>query len=104
MVKKAKFSSNKLTQNLRSLRRQNEIIDAETDFKNEGKMDNEMLRTAVFDLLSELRITPFDLSIMAKGKSPDYPGVLRDDNQHESNCKVQLSMVVASKLQTALEY
>ena len=60
------------------------------------------LVVAVQDLLSELRISPEELAIMAKGYSPDYPGVLEGDAY--SNCKIQLSAVTAKKLLEALIY
>ena len=59
------------------------------------------LKVAVEDLLSELRISPAELEIMAWGYAPDYPGVLPKGGY--SNCKVQLSTVTARKLFEALE-
>ena len=66
--------------------------------KNYDSLDN-----AVKDLLSELRIDPVGLSIMANGQSPDYPGAT-DSTGNKSNLspKVQLSQVVASKLLNTL--
>ena len=67
------------------------------------------LLTAVQDLLCELRIDEWELHLISKGYSPDYPGPIAADssrctwhNPHRervaSGCKVQLSKVVASKL------
>jgi outer membrane protein OmpA-like peptidoglycan-associated protein len=56
------------------------------------------LTVATQDLLSELRINPEELRIMAKGYSPDYPGA----SKKRSNCRVQLSHVTAKKLYDAL--
>lgn len=63
----------------------------------------EQLRSAVRDLLSELRIDPQALEVMARGYSPDYPGAvdLSDRSCTNPNVKVQLSMVVAQKLLAA---
>lgn len=64
------------------------------------------LDNAVKDLLSELRIDEKSLEVMAKGKSPDYPGAitLADGERWENpHCKVQLSAVVAQKLIDAME-
>ena len=55
-------------------------------------------KVAVQDLLAELRIPPATLKLMAKGYSPDYPGMALP----ESYCKIQLSAVVATKLIEAL--
>ena len=35
---------------------------------------------------------------MAKGKSPDYPGVITKKDWQNPHCKVQLSATVAKKL------
>jgi hypothetical protein len=61
------------------------------------------LKVAVQDLLSELRIDPRCLQIMAEGYSPDYPGSSTWNDEFEGtwtnpHCKVQLSQVVAQKL------
>ena len=59
------------------------------------------LVVAVEDLLSELRINPSELKIMAHGYSPDYPGV--NKKGEKSDCKVQLSAITARKLYDALD-
>ncbi len=56
------------------------------------------LLSATRDLLSELRVGPENLEVMAKGYSPDYPGAPTSDPGKPSQCKVQLSKVVAGKL------
>lgn len=66
----------------------------------------EPLKTAVEDLLCELRIDPTCLRIMARGYSPDYPGgpiPRQDENWVNPNPKVQLSKVVADKLLHTLD-
>jgi len=67
--------------------------------------DYDQLHTAVCDLLAELRIDEPCLGVMAKGYSPDYPGVVFECPFKEAPslppticCKVQLSKVVAQKL------
>ena len=72
------------------------------------------LRTALCDLLCELRITPASLRVMSHGFSPDYPGATDPGSGKSVNGtypKVQLSAVVAKKLRnfalenaTAMEY
>lgn len=57
----------------------------------------QQLDTAVKDLLMELRISPKELKIMAEGYSPEYR------TGKFSNCKVQLSKVVANKLLNTLD-
>ncbi len=62
------------------------------------------LRVAVQDLLSELRIGPWELATMAKGYAPDYSGTLGPNGtvaSAHSTCKIQISQVVASKLVAA---
>lgn len=61
----------------------------------------EQLKTAVQDLLCELRIDPTCLKIMAHGYAPDYPGWpdgAKPKDWENPFCKVQLSRVVAQKL------
>ncbi len=64
----------------------------------------EQLKTAVQDLLLELRIDPSCLEAMARWYSPDYAGAYpvaidpRIANWKNPHCKVQLSQVVAMKL------
>lgn len=60
------------------------------------------LDNAVKDLLAELRIDEESLVIMAEGYSPDYPGI-KDNNDKNTYCKVQLSSVVAQKLINSLD-
>jgi hypothetical protein len=57
------------------------------------------LTVATQDLLSELRINPEELKIMANGYAPNYPGA----SKKYSDCKVQLSQVTARKLYDALD-
>lgn len=64
----------------------------------------EPLLNAVRDLLCELRIDDKSLETMARGYSPDYPGVSKPGRkraQCSPVCKVQLSQVVAAKLPDA---
>ena len=67
----------------------------------------EPLKTAVEDLLCELRIDPTCLRIMAMGYSPDYSGAPFVTPPNEKwvnpNPKVQLSKVVAEKLLHTLD-
>jgi len=68
--------------------------------------DYNALQNAVFDLLSELRIDPKCLEVMANGYSPDYPGAIdlkRDEKWKNPHCKVQISRVVAQKLLGTLD-
>ena len=69
--------------------------------------DYNALQTAVFDLLSELRIDPKCLAVMANGYSPDYPGGaidLKSDKEWKNPyCKIQISRVVAQKLLCTLD-
>lgn len=70
-------------------------------------MDAEALKVAVEDLLCELRIGRDDLAVMANGYAPNYPGALDvsgrgDSLPPASTCKVQISSVVAAKLEAAL--
>jgi hypothetical protein len=64
----------------------------------------ERLKTAVQDLLCELRIDSYSLKFMANGYSPDYPGAetidktIPDKSHTYFCCKVQLSKIVAQKL------
>ena len=62
------------------------------------KEDYAQLKVAVQDLLAELRIDEVALKIMARGYSPDYPGVSIPDGWKNPMCKVQLSETVAQKL------
>lgn len=64
---------------------------------------HEPLKTAVEDLLCELRIDPTCLRIMARGYSPDYSGVTIPDNWVNPHPKVQLSKIVAEKLLNTLD-
>jgi len=57
----------------------------------------EQLKVAVQDLLAELRIDETCLELMAKGYSPDYPGV-ESSLECNPHCKIQLSQIVARKL------
>lgn len=59
-------------------------------------MNHKDLETPVLDLLSELRIGPTELHLMAHGLSPDYPGVLPEVKSTQP--KVQISAKTASKL------
>ncbi len=70
------------------------------------KSPHEMLKSAVRDLLCELRIDPQALEVMARGYSPDHPSVRADmvpadPNCQRRYCKVQLSQVVARQLLAA---
>ena len=68
--------------------------------------DYNALQNAVFDLLSEVRIDPKCLKVMANGYSPDYPGAidLKSDEKWENpHCKIQISQVVAQKLLCTLD-
>jgi len=58
----------------------------------------EQLKVAVQDLLAELRIDETCLELMAKGYSPDYPGVKSTSGWDNPHCKIQLSQIVARKL------
>lgn len=62
------------------------------------------LDNAVKDLLAELRIDYDSLSLMAKGYSPDYPGVSHKQNWINPYVKVQLSKIVAKKLLHNLDF
>lgn len=67
---------------------------------------HEPLKTAVEDLLCELRIDPTCLRVMARGYSPDYSGApipSPDSKWVNPNPKVQLSKVVAEKLLNTLD-
>ena len=60
-----------------------------------------VLKTAVEDLLCELRIDPASLDMMAIGVSPNYSGIpdrMKPEGWTNPFCKVQLSSVVALKL------
>jgi len=91
-----------------------EYFTVETDAgqKREDETKHKELKVAVEDLLLELRIGPAELRIMSHGYSPDYPGMIQDENTGEpvldnllnghskrrTYSKVQLSQVVAKKL------
>jgi hypothetical protein len=63
--------------------------------------DYSALKTAVEDLLCELRIDPASLEMMAIGFSPNYSGLpdrMKPEGWTNPFCKVQLSSVVALKL------
>jgi len=62
----------------------------------------EALKTAVADLLSELRVTPRDLKDMSEGYSPNYPGRIVE-KYTPSTCKIQISKIVAKKLFDSLD-
>lgn len=59
-------------------------------------MKIKQLETVIQDILTELRISPKELVSMSNGYSPDYLG-------NRSNCKIQLSQVLALKLVEVLE-
>lgn len=67
----------------------------------------EQLDNAVKDLLSELRIDEDELTIMASGYSPNYPGVkdeIKGEDIPTSSCMVQLSKITASKLKESMNF
>ena len=96
--------------NLKGVTRSFKCYTKKCPYYNRSRFDSvdkyEQLKTAVQDLLSELRIGPIDLTLMSDGFSPDYPGATqyfvsvknRDVLYKGSTCKIQISQVVARKL------